>query len=198
MRRAIEHLESFGYLKVLHWAARNKPNALIMRVTASMLLATCTKRQTGRSSGRSSVAHPVAHSVAHREMALAGKSMACGGNTVDSGITVNTEIIPIPTESDRVAAQRGSRVDLERFAALCDLITNDYGKIDRDGYTYQTMGGIVYISSGETVGGTPYDDCFDPSEISEWERAGLLIRKGQRIYISQLGCDAVERYKMAA
>jgi hypothetical protein len=112
----------------------------------------------------------------------------------DSVITGN---IPLPTVTDRVAAPRGHGVDLDRFAVLYDLITNDYGKTDRDGYEYQTVGGILKISSGDTVGGTPYDDNFTPSEIRDWVNAGLLICEGQRVYISQRGCDAVERHRMA-
>jgi hypothetical protein len=128
-----------------------------------------------------------------------------------SAATRLTPVTPIPSpsetapseatgRSDRPSAVKFTSEEWERFHQLIGLIV-DYssGKRDDEGDVidpHKTGAGIIAVSGGEghfaggEVGDDVYGCPYDWAELQKFAHAGLLIRRGDRYYISTLGWQA--------
>jgi hypothetical protein len=124
-------------------------------------------------------------------------------------VTPGTPVTPIPSPSDSapspaatertdpLVAKEGGKVMFtsegrERFRQLVALI-HDNSSGDRN---HKTGAGIIAVSGGPghfaggEVGDEVYGYPYDWAELQKFAKAGLLIRRGDRYYISTLGWQA--------
>jgi biotin operon repressor len=111
--------------------------------------------------------------------------------TISVGCVESLRTLMTP-DSYRVARRGGEEegveegVDHERWCALCDLITGDYAKYDKDGYPCQTIAGIIKLSDPDYC---PWisADAFSGAEVRGFLRAGLLIQEGKWVSVTEAG-----------
>jgi hypothetical protein len=111
--------------------------------------------------------------------------------------------IPYPSDTDRVAAQRGRSIPLRgvKFAdedtlqlwqRLYEFLTGDYAKHDDNGEPWHTMGGIVGVSEQYPWTDQDRGDGIAARDVQHFVRVGLLARDGKRITITEFGHAAAE------
>ena len=118
-----------------------------------------------------------------------------------SPIPYPSDTAPSPAATERTdqpsAVKQGKITftgeEWERLRQLVALI-HDNSSGDRN---HKTVGGIIAISRGDNpggeVGGETYEYPYYPVELKKFADVGLLIRRGQRYYISILGWQAYDR-----